>query len=118
MRNLAYFCRKDAVNEQLGSGEVGRFCADVEWIIDFVTAGSPAHAPGIFFFRSKSGDNSQIGGFAVVGNVVNADKVYCVDVFDGTMALDPATNFVSVGRLSERAFATLRTQLPIRKRSM
>ena len=86
-KKFGVFDGKDAVDEEFCRCEVGGLGADVEWVVDLVTVSRPSDAPGIFFFGPESGDNAEIGGFATVWDVSDADEVDCICPFYFSVSL-------------------------------
>ncbi len=63
--NLALGVERTLLTSNLAvASEVGGFGADVERVVNFVAANSPAHATWIGFFGAQGDNDAEVRGFA------------------------------------------------------
>jgi len=108
---------QDTVDKALDSSEPGCFGAGVVGVVDSIATTGPTNAAGVILFRAESGDNSEVGWFAALWNLMAVNEEDGVGSFDVLVSLGETRNFFGVGGLPKVAFATLAEFLVFRNAS-
>jgi hypothetical protein len=69
------------IDEEFGRGEIGRWCAFVDWIVDAIATNSEPNAMFLFFLRlTIAAYVARSGAFVSWGNMQFGDEETCVSV--------------------------------------
>ncbi len=89
-------CGDYTVEEDLDSGEVHSFGADIASIVNAITTHSPTDVVGDGFFGVEGTDHTEIGGFGAWGELADGNEMHCVGSGSFGCALCKAMDLSSV----------------------